>query len=109
MQRRSRGRIEVGSTDKVTSIQASLSLRLNGLENQSQVAGSILPRQACPPRAALGWPDHSPEKPMRETVPACCARAASGHAAAAPPMSVMKSRRVIRSARLRGRIAAVGR
>src|SRR6516162_6525100 len=58
MQRRSRGRIEVGSTDKVTSIQASLSLRLNGLENQSQVAGSILPRQACPPRAALGWPDH---------------------------------------------------
>jgi hypothetical protein len=73
MQRRSRGRIAIGSTDKVTAIQASLSLRLNGSENQSQVAESILPRQACPARAALGWPDHSPEKPMRETVPACCA------------------------------------
>jgi hypothetical protein len=48
MQRRSRGRIAVGSTDKVTAIQASLSLRLNGSENQSQVAESILPRQACP-------------------------------------------------------------
>src|SRR5262249_19983460 len=37
--------------------------------------------------------------------PACCARAASGHAAAAPPMSVMNSRRfifaVIRSPRRR--------
>ena len=31
---------------------------------------------------------------MRETVPACCARAASGHAATAPPMSVMSSRRL---------------
>ena len=31
----------------------------------------------------------------------CCARAASGHAAAAPPMSVMNSRRLISSYRLR--------
>jgi uncharacterized protein YchJ len=28
-------------------------------------------------------------------VAGCCARTASGHAAAAPPMSVMKSRRLI--------------
>jgi hypothetical protein len=31
--------------------------------------------------------------PMRRTCPAVCARAASGHAAAAPPSSVMNSRR----------------
>jgi hypothetical protein len=33
---------------------------------------------------------------MRATVARCCARAASGHAAAAPPMSVMNARRFIR-------------
>src|SRR5262249_7532556 len=33
--------------------------------------------------------------PMRRTLSACCARAASGHAAAAPPRSVMKSRRIM--------------
>jgi uncharacterized protein YchJ len=31
----------------------------------------------------------------------CCARAASGHAAAAPPSSVMKARRFIRATRRR--------
>jgi hypothetical protein len=31
--------------------------------------------------------------PMRRIRSACCARAASGHTAAAPPMSVMNSRR----------------
>ena len=36
----------------------------------------------------------------------CCARAASGHAAAAPPSSVMNSRRFIRSPRRRGRAAS---
>ena len=34
----------------------------------------------------------APKKPMVGTFPACCARAASGHAAA-PPSSVMTSRR----------------
>ena len=39
----------------------------------------------------------------------CCARAASGHAAAAPPSSVMNSRRcIIRSPRRRGRAACGG-
>jgi hypothetical protein len=33
----------------------------------------------------------------------CCARAASGHAAAAPPSSVMNARLLIRSPRRRGR------
>ena len=36
----------------------------------------------------------------------CCARAVSGHAAAAPPSSVMNARRLIRSPRRRGRPAA---
>ena len=39
----------------------------------------------------------------------CCARAASGHAAAAPPSSVMNSRRFIRSPRRRGRAASAER
>ena len=39
----------------------------------------------------------------------CCARAASGHAAAAPPSSVMNSRRFIRSPRRRGRAATAAR
>ena len=39
----------------------------------------------------------------------CCARAASGHAAAAPPSSVMNSRRFIRSPRRRGRAASAAR
>src|SRR5262249_51642974 len=34
-----------------------------------------------------------PKNPMRYMRPSCCARAESGHAAAAPPSSVMKSRR----------------
>jgi hypothetical protein len=38
----------------------------------------------------------------------CCARAASGHAAAASPSSVMNSRRVIRSPRLHNNIRLAG-
>ena len=36
-----------------------------------------------------------PRKPTSGILPGCCARAASGQATAAPPMSVMKSRRFI--------------
>jgi hypothetical protein len=36
-----------------------------------------------------------PKYPMIGSLPGCCARAASGHAAAAPPSSVMNSRRFI--------------
>ena len=39
--------------------------------------------------------------PMRRIRSRCCARAASGHAAAAPPSSVMNSRRLMCSLRLR--------
>src|SRR5262245_37747466 len=35
----------------------------------------------------------APKKPIIGSLPDCCARAASGHAAAAPPSSVMNSRR----------------
>ena len=34
-----------------------------------------------------------PKNPMIGSFPTCCARAASGHIAAAPPISVMNSRR----------------
>src|SRR5262249_25411695 len=40
-------------------------------------------------------------------IPACCARAASGHAAAAPPSAKMNVRRFIRSPRRRGRAALI--
>src|SRR4051812_17332316 len=36
-----------------------------------------------------------PMKPTRGIFPPCCARAANGHAAAAPPISVINSRRLI--------------
>jgi hypothetical protein len=36
-----------------------------------------------------------PRKPMVGSFPACCARAASGHMAAAPPKMLMKSRRLM--------------
>src|SRR6516162_7950870 len=43
----------------------------------------------------------TPTNPITGSFPACCAPAASGHVAAAPPSSVMKSRRfmLIRSPR----------
>src|SRR6516165_8951149 len=48
--------------------------------------------------AAAHWPwievVVASRKPMVGTLVECCARAASGHAAAAPPRSVMKSRRL---------------
>jgi len=40
-----------------------------------------------------------PRKPMVGSFPGCCARAASGHAATAPPISVMNSRLFTRSPR----------
>jgi hypothetical protein len=49
----------------------------------------------------------APRNPMVGTFPACCARAMSGHAAAAPPSSVMNSRRLTRSPRRRGQGAEV--
>ena len=48
--------------------------------------------KSCGP-LALGRGVFAPKNPMVGSLPACCARAASGHAAAAPPSSVMNSRR----------------
>ena len=49
----------------------------------------------------------APRNPMVGSFPGCWARAASGHAVAAPPSSVMNSRRlIIRSPRRRGRAAS---
>src|SRR5262249_6431725 len=66
-------------------------------------------RNRCP-NAATNWlsDDGMPEprNPMVGTLGRCCARAASGHAAA-PPNSVMNSRRpIIRLSRRRGRAAS---
>src|SRR5450759_925086 len=41
--------------------------------------------------------------PMRGTFTGCCARTASGHPAAAPPKSVMNSRRLMSDPKLRRR------
>ena len=48
--------------------------------------------RACPSGSRAAW-DMS--TPMRRICSRCCARAASGHAAAAPPSSVMNSRRLM--------------
>src|SRR4029077_16631203 len=45
-----------------------------------------------------------PKRPIVGSLDACCALAASGHATAAPPSSVMNSRRFVRSPRRRGRV-----
>src|SRR5215467_8441968 len=64
------------------------------------VRPSIQPRSRsrCT-KAAVNWRCAAgvvePKNPMVGSFPGCCARAASGHAAAAPPMSVMKSRRLM--------------
>ena len=50
------------------------------------------------PRRILRRPEKEAEAPLRSPIigiAGCCARAASGHATAAPPMSVMKSRRLM--------------
>src|SRR5262249_6903348 len=49
----------------------------------------------------------APKNPIVGSLPACCARAASGHTAA-PPSSAMNSRRFTRSPRRRARVAWVG-
>src|SRR5258706_10256642 len=65
------------------------------------VRPSIQPSsRRCATKAAVHGPKaeaSAPKKPMVGSFPACCASAASGHAAAAPPNSVMKSRRLIAS------------
>ena len=75
---------------------------------QKQTLGKVRLMSALPPKADIGW--HSPNvrhamaailhpSAVHESCTACCARAASGHAPAAPPTSVMNSRRFIRSRR----------
>ena len=49
----------------------------------------------------------APKKPIVGSFPACCARAASGHAAAAPIVAMNSRRFIIRSPRRRARAALV--
>src|SRR5262252_7488811 len=55
-------------------------------------------KKAATQRPWAAGTDTEPKNPMVGSLPGCCARAPSGHATAAPPSSVMNSRRVIRSA-----------
>ena len=67
--------------------------------------------QTLAKRAHSGPRVRSGDAPLRNPITGiagCCARAASGHAAA-PPSSVMNSRRFIRSPRRRGRAASAAR
>jgi hypothetical protein len=71
----------------------------------SRKLGDLAARRAVSVERVL-----APKYLMVGSFPACCARAASGHEAAAPPSSVMKSRRFnwsncIRSPASQGRIA----
>jgi len=59
-------------------------------------------------RSAYKSGDSVPSNPIIG-IGACCALAASGHTAAAPPSSVMNWRRFIRSPRRRGRARSRGR
>ena len=57
---------------------------------------------------AYGWGSPTWRKPITG-LSGCCARAACVHTTAAPPRSVMNSRRFIRSPRRRGRAASAVR
>ena len=68
--------------------------------------------QALAERAQTVRGTRPADSPLRNPITGiagCCARAASGHAAAAPPRSVMNSRRLIRSPRRRARAASAAR
>jgi len=87
-----------GSRTNSAAISAYRSLRPSAQRySMATVRPSIQPssRSRCT-KAAVHWLQFAevaaPSKPMVGSL-ACCARAASGHAAAAPPNSVMNSRR----------------
>jgi hypothetical protein len=77
------------------AISAKRSLRPSAqLYSMATVRASIQPSsRSRSTKAATHWPPTEgvvePKNPMVGGLPACCARAASGQAAAAPPRSVM--------------------
>ena len=72
---------------------------------------SVMSRSNAVTRGADSASEPAMSTPIQAASPQfCCARAASGHAAAAPPSSVMISRRFTRSPRRRGQaMSAAGR
>src|SRR5262245_20122981 len=79
----------------------------------SRLLPSVHPSFASAPRnaATIACRDGSSSikpanMPMRRMRSACCARAATGHVAAAPPMTLMKSRRLMQPPRLGQEIVA---
>jgi hypothetical protein len=61
--------------------------------------------QACPSRSVSAYAISTPMRLIRSD---CCARAASGHATAAPPSRVMNARRLIQSPCRLGRKGSAG-
>jgi len=94
---------------EVTTLSAQI-LRLDQILRRygpdTDAAREML-RQYAEDKTADLFPDGS-NRPIRRMRSPCCARAASGHAAA-PPSNVMNSRRsIIRLSRRRGRTKAAG-
>src|SRR5262249_29215220 len=82
---------------------AQFRLRIAALVDRGPGVPQIL-HVDCAVIGAIEFRDHRVPSQMpasRYIRPGCCARAASGHVVAAPPMSVMNSRRFTRSPRRR--------
>src|SRR6516225_5961350 len=76
----------------VGDLEQLLEQEIGALFSRARVhVGKVL----APNRASGSLSGQPISTPMRRIRSPCCARAASGHAAAAPPSSVMKSRRLL--------------
>jgi len=90
---------QVGGNEGIGHDVKPVYLVLKGFESGWRATNAA---NSSPPAAGVT----APKNPMAGSLPACCARGASGHAAAATPSSVMNARRLlIRSPRRRGRAA----
>jgi hypothetical protein len=89
----------VGLSFKFSSNEACEAARLQLIKDAERIRQSMIERASAQ--------DKPISIPTRFICAGCCARATSGHAAAAPPRSVMKARRfifrLIQSPRRRGR------
>jgi hypothetical protein len=90
----SAGKRDTSPSARRTIISGLDPLRLSGSFKPSRIAAMRMFTVVDSP----GW-----STPTLRLFVVCCARAASGHVAAAPPSSVMNSRRLTRSPRRRAR------
>ena len=78
---------QVGGNEGIGHDVKPVYLVLKGFESGCRATNAA---NSSPPAAGV----RAPKNPMVGSLPACCARAASGHAAA-PPSCVMNSRRLM--------------